>query len=144
MVNVGDTGHDDEGEVVKEPASYGVQSRVVDLVNLLRVQVVVPALPADQVPDDDKREDAQAGGRAPVDQGVAEEEVLDNVVVPTTHAQTDVENGPLPPLRGQVVLLIGIGHKGVVGGHHGNVEVDEVVEEGRLVRARVARGNYIS
>jgi hypothetical protein len=63
----------------------------------------------------------------------AEEEVLDNVVVPAAHAEADVQKGPLPWCRGKVVLLVGVGDKSVVGSHHGNVEVDKVAEEGRLV-----------
>ena len=50
-----------------------------------------------------------------------------------------MENGPLPESRSKVVLLVGIGDEGVVGGHHGDIEVDEVLEERRLVVTRVAR-----
>ena len=55
------------------------------------------------------------------------------VIVPTAHAEADVEKRPLPWLGGKVILLVGVGDKGVVGGHHGDVKVDEVAEEGRLV-----------
>jgi hypothetical protein len=47
----------------------------------------------------------------------------------------------LPPLGGQVVLLIGIRYKGVVGCHHGYVEMDEVVNEGRLVNIGITLGD---
>ena len=50
-----------------------------------------------------------------------------------------MENGPLPESRSKVVLLVGVGDEGVVGGHHGDIEVDEVLEERRLVVTRVAR-----
>lgn len=57
------------------------------------------------------------------------------MVVPAAHAEADVEDRPLPELGCKVVLLVWIGDKGVVGRHHGDVEVQEVPEEGRLVRA---------
>ena len=52
-----------------------------------------------------------------------------------------MQDGPLPELGGEVVLLVRVRDEGVVGGHHGDVEVDEVVEEGRLVGAGVASGD---
>ena len=45
----------------------------------------------------------------------------------------------MPESRSKVVLLVGVGDEGVVGGHHGDIEVDEVLEERRLVVTRVAR-----
>jgi hypothetical protein len=65
-------------------------------------------------------------GGAPVDERVAEEEVLDNVVIPAAHAQADVQERPLPGLGGKIVLLVRVGNEGVVGSHHGDVQVDEV------------------
>lgn len=133
VVDVGDTGHGDEGEVVQEPADDGVDAGVVNVVNVVLAELVVAALPADGVPCDDQSEQSERGGAAPVHERVAEEEVLDNVVVPTTHAETDVQERPLPWSRGQIILLIWVRDKGIVGSHHGNVEVDEVAPEGRLV-----------
>ena len=141
MVNVGDTSHGDEGQVVQEPAEHGVDARVVEVVDLGPSELVVAALSADRVPSDHDEEEADREGRAPVDERVAEQEVLDDMVVPAAHAETDVQEGPLPGLGGEVVLLVRVGNESVVRGHHGDVEVDEVAEEGRLVRARVASGN---
>lgn len=31
------------------------------------------------------------------------------LIVPAAHAKADVEDGPLPELRGKVILLLGIG-----------------------------------
>lgn len=130
VVDICHARHDHKGEVVQEPSRERVQARVVDVVNVRVAELLVAALPADHVPDDDEGEDAQGCGAAPVDERVAEEEVLDGVLVPGAHAEADVENGPLPPLGGKVILLIGIGDESVVRGHHGDVEVDEVSEEG--------------
>jgi hypothetical protein len=63
---------------VQDPADDGVDARVVDLVNLRLLEVVVAALPADQVPGNDETKDTKTGSAAPVDEGVTEKEVLDN------------------------------------------------------------------
>lgn len=88
VVDVGHTGHGDEGGVVQDPTDDGVDAGVVDEVDVGLAEFVVAALPADKVPEDEQAEDAQAGGGAPVDDGVAEEEVLDDEVVPGAHAET--------------------------------------------------------
>lgn len=111
---------------MKEPAYNGIQSGIVDLIDLRRFELVVPALPADEIPCDRRAKDTEGEGAAPIDYGVAEEEVLDDVIVPAAHTETDVKDRPLPELGGEVVLFIGIRHQGVVGCHHGYVEVHEV------------------
>jgi hypothetical protein len=141
VVDVSDAGHGNEGQVVQEPAEHGVDARVVEVVDLGPGELVVAALPADRVPGDHGEEEDDREGRAPVHERVAEQEVLDDVVVPAAHAETDVQERPLPRLGGEVILLVGVGNEGVVRGHHGDVEVDKVAEEGRLVRARVACGD---
>ena len=50
VVDVSDTSHCDEGQVVKEPAEDGVDAGVVELVDLRQGQLLVAALPADGVP----------------------------------------------------------------------------------------------
>jgi hypothetical protein len=61
------------------------------------------------------------------------------VIVPAAHAETDMEDGPLPEAGGEVVLLVRIRDKRIVGSHHSNVKMDKVLEEWRLVVARVTR-----
>lgn len=63
------------------------------------------------------------------------------LVIPAAHTETDVKNGPLPKLRGEVILLIWVGYESIVRCHHGNVEMDEVLEERRLIRARISGGH---
>ena len=142
VMNVSHTRHSDEGEVMQEPADDGVDAGVVEVVDLGPGELVVAALPADRVPREHEEEEAEREGRAPVDGRVAEEEVLDDVVVPAAHAQADVEDGPLPGFGGQVVLFVGVGDEGVVGGHHGDVQVHEVAQEGRFVGAWVSGGDW--
>lgn len=140
VMDISDTSHSHEWHVVQEPSNNGVDTSIVDLINVDLLELVVTALPADQVPGYHEGENAEGGRRAPVHEWVAEEEVLDNGVVPTAHTETDVENRPLPELGCKIVLLIRIGNKGIVRGHHGYVQVDEVLEEGRLVCSGISGG----
>jgi hypothetical protein len=141
VVYVSDTSHDNKWQIVEEPSENRVQASVVDLINVGLRELPEASLPSENIPDSNKTHSTQRQGRSPVGEGVAKEEVLDNLVIPATHAQTNVQNGPLPPLRSKIILLVGIGHKSVVRGHHGNVQVDKVVEEGRLILAGVSRGH---
>jgi len=154
MMDIGNTTHGHEGSVVQCPSDDRIKSGVMDLVNVGLLQVIVTALPAHRVPCDYKTEDTKTGSATPVNEGVAEEEVLDDckvlahfesrlkgskltIIVPSTHTKTNMEKRPLPERGGEIVLLVRIGYKRIVGGHHGNVEMDEVLEEGRLVVPRV-------
>ena len=138
-MDVSDTSHDDEWQVVQEPSDDWVDTSIVDLVDLRLLQLVVATLPSDEVPEDDEAQEAQGGGGTPVDDWVAEEEVLDDGVIPAAHTETDVQDRPLPPLRGEVVLLVWVWDESVVGGGHGDVQVDEVLEERRLVGVGISR-----
>lgn len=96
VMYVGDATHNDKGQVVQEPSNDRIDTCVMNLIQILWLQLVVATLPADSVPNDHQGEYAQRGGGCPVHEWVAEEEVLDCVVVPRAHAQTDIEDGPLP------------------------------------------------
>ena len=63
------------------------------------------------------------------------------MVVPATHAQADVQDRPLPEVRSEIILFVGVGDEGIVRGHHGNVEVDEVAKERGFVGTGVTSGN---
>ena len=144
VVHVGHTSHDNKGKVVQEPASQRIQSCVVDVVDLAIGEVVNASLPSKDVPDDDQTGNTKRSGGAPVDERVAKKEVLDDIITPTAHAKTNVKERPLPPLGSKVILLIGIGNQSVVRCHHSDVQVDEVMEERRLVHASLSRRNCIS
>lgn len=51
------------------------------------------------------------------------------MIIPPAHAETDVQEWPLPELGGEIVLLVWVRDKRVVRGHHGHVQVDKVTEE---------------
>jgi len=114
VVDVGDTTHGHERCVMQNPTDDGVDTGVVDLINVLLGQLVVTALPANQVVGDQKTESGNRSSTGPVDERVTKKEVLDNVVVPAAHAETDIEERPLPRSRGQVILLVRVRDKGVV------------------------------
>jgi hypothetical protein len=85
----------------------------VNLINIGLLQVGVATLPTDGVEQDNETKDAETGGAAPVDEWVAKEKILDDcavlakvhlqttmrgltVVVPSAHAETNMEKRPLP------------------------------------------------
>lgn len=76
MMDVGDTTHGDEGDVVQDPSNERVDARVVNLVHVGLLQVVVATLPAHGVEEHNEAEDTQTGSANPVDKWVAEKEVL--------------------------------------------------------------------
>ena len=63
---------------MEDPTDDRVDSGVVDLVDLALLEVVVASLPTDNVPDDNQAKDTQTGCAAPVDEGVTQQEVLDD------------------------------------------------------------------
>lgn len=101
---------------MQPPSNDRVQTGVVKEIQLALSHVAVSALPADEVERYHAHEDEQRRCAAPVYERVAEQEVLDNVVVPTAHAQADVQQWPLPRFRGKIILFVWVGHKRVVAG----------------------------
>ena len=140
-MHVRHAGHGHERQIVQEPPKDGVQAAVVDLVDFLLLELDVTTLPAHDIPGGEQSDEQEAEGTTPVDCRVAEEEVLYNVVVPPAHSEADVEDGPLPELRSEIVLFVRVGNKRIVRRHHGDVKVEEVAEKGGLVRAWVTGGN---
>ena len=61
---------------MQEPSDNGIETGVVDLIDVGLLKIIVAALPANEVPENHKGEDAEGGSAAPVDGGVAEEKVL--------------------------------------------------------------------
>lgn len=78
VVDISNTTHSNERQVVEEPTDDGVETRVFDVFDFDGLEIVVTALPADQVPKDYKSEDAERSGATPIDGWVTEEEVFDD------------------------------------------------------------------
>lgn len=78
VVDIGDTTHGHKGNVVQEPSDDRVQASIVDLVELMRLEIIISSLPADKIPKNDQTEDTKGGGGAPVDNGVTKKEIFDN------------------------------------------------------------------
>ena len=137
MVDVCDTGHDHKREVVKEPANDWIDGRVVNLVNVGLAELCIASLPPDQIPQHDHGRECQRQGRSPVDERIAKEEVLSDVIFPRTHSKTDIQNRPLPELGCKIILLVWIWHQSVVGCRHCHVEMYKVSKERRLICSRI-------
>lgn len=142
VVHVGDTRHDNKGEIMEEPSSQGIKASIVDLIHIVLSELPKATLPAKNVPNSNETDNTERRSGAPVNERIAKKEVLDDIIIPATHTKTNVQDRPLPPLGGKVVLLIGIRDQGVVGSHHGNIQMDEIVEEGGSVDLGVTRRNY--
>jgi len=141
-MDICDSRHSRKWKIMRKPPNEQVYPRMYNVVNVPLRKIRVSTLPADSIPTEHKGENGKGGGRAPVDNRISEEIVLDDVIIPGAHPDTDMEDGPLPPFRSQVVLLIGFRHKGVVGRHHGNVKVDEVPQKGGSEGLFVGLGKY--
>lgn len=135
--------HNNEGQVMQEPAHNRVNPAIVNMIHIHRLKLQIPTLPPNRVPSNQQREDAERGRGPPVHERIAEQEVLDRIIVPAAHPQADVQNRPLPELGREVILLIRIGHERVIRRHHRDVEMDEVAQERRPVAARVAGGEFL-
>ena len=127
MVDISDTRHSNERHVVQEPSNDRVDTGIMDVIDIGLLELVIASLPANEVPGDHQGEYAERGCGAPVYEGVAQEEILDDCIVPTTHSEADIEYRPLPELGCEIVLLVGVWNKSVVGCHHGYIQMDEVL-----------------
>ncbi len=63
------------------------------------------------------------------------------MVIPAAHTKANVENGPLPEVGSEVILLVRVRNESVVGGHHCDVEVEKVADEGGFVGPWITGGN---
>lgn len=134
--------YDDERKVVEELVGNGVDICIVDLVDFVGVQVFEVMLLVDEVLGDDEVDEVQVDSGVLVDERIVEEEVFDDFIVLIVYVQIDVQDGLLLLFRSQIILFIWIGDEGVVGGYYGDVEMDEVVEEGVFVGISIGSGDY--
>lgn len=58
MMDVRDSRHGDEGQVMEDPADDGIEAGIVDVVDVVGFEFVVAALPADEVPQREEGEQA--------------------------------------------------------------------------------------
>lgn len=129
VVNICHTCHDNKWKIVENPANNRIQPGIMDMVNVGLAEVFIASLPADKVPKDQDTKHAQAGSAAPVNRRVSEEVVFNNAVVPGTHAKANLEYRPLPEFRRKIILFVWVRDKGVVRSHHGNIQVNKVLEK---------------
>lgn len=123
VVEIRDTAHDKERNVVKEPAEEGNFGNVEPVVPLSRSPLLVVALLTKNVPGANDQEEKHRDGREVPNDGSTEEVELDHVVAPATHAETETQEWPVERLGSENVLLVGVGDQGIVGGPHGDVQM---------------------
>jgi hypothetical protein len=73
---------------------------------------------------------------------VPDEVILALLRGPAAHPQSQVEPRPVERFGGEDVFLVWVRDEGVVGGHHGHVEMPKVGEEGGAVEFGVALGDW--
>lgn len=146
VMHVSHTRHRDKGNVMQDPADERIKPGVMDLVNVTLLKFVISPLPSNQIPSNQCYHYTKTCGRSPVYDRVTQQEIFHNlmknkllaskavlevltVIVPCTHSESDIEDRPLPELRRQIVLFIGVWDKSVVRCHHCHVEMHKVSEE---------------
>lgn len=112
------------------------------MVDVGLAKISIASLPANKVPKDQETKNPQAGCATPVNKWVSEEVVFNNTFIPGTHAKTNLKYRPLPEFRRKIILLVWVRDKSVVGCHHGNIQVNKVLEKFRLVGSRITRRHY--
>lgn len=78
VVDIGNTSHGNEWQVMQKPSNDGVETGIMDLVEVRLLELIVAALPADEIPCNHEAENAEGCGREPIDEWISEKEVLDN------------------------------------------------------------------
>ena len=100
--------HRDKRQVVQEPADDWIDTTVVYLVDFNRLEFLVTALPTDEIPANEYEKASERRCASPVHNRIAQEEILDDVIIPAAHAKANVQDGPLPEMGSEVVLLVRI------------------------------------
>lgn len=143
MVHVGDSCHGHKWKIMQHPAYNREDAGVMNVVYFRERELFIATLPAYKIPEHDNAEGKQRKRAAPVHERIAEKEVFYDAVVPAAHAEADIEDGPLPELRGKIILFVGVRDKRIVGCHHGDVEMHEIAEERRFIGAWITSGHCI-
>lgn len=100
--------------------------------------ILILPLHSHEVESQSEDPDNHADGTAPPDNRRTDQIILDLVVCPSTHSQSEVEEGPIGWRRGENVFLVRVGHQSIVRSHHGNVKMPEILPEGGLVEFDIA------
>lgn len=82
--------------------------------------LVLPLYP-DQEECKQGKTDEQTRGTEPPDKRITQKIILDLVVSPATHSQTEFQHRPIRRLGSKDVVLVRVRHERVVRGHHCNV-----------------------
>ncbi len=71
MMHICHSSHRHKRQIMKKPSCHGIQSAVMDLIDITGLKLIVSSLPADEVPEYQQTENSQRGGRRPVNEGIS-------------------------------------------------------------------------
>lgn len=108
---------------------------------LTRIHVNILALLPQQIHSKDAHRQNQTESGTPPDNWGSNEIVFRLVVAPSTHPQAEFEPWPVSWFGSEDILLVGVGDEGVVGCHHGYVEMPEIAQERRFVELHISSGH---
>jgi hypothetical protein len=128
---------------MEEPSEERNLAHMKQVSPLLSVQILVLALPSEEVESKRDKPDAQADGATPVDDRCTQEVVFRLGIAPPTHAKSEMHERPVEGFGRQNVLLVRIGYERIVRVHHRDVEMPEISEERALVESRLAYGKAV-
>ena len=115
--------------VVETPAEERDLANIEHMIPLPRIHVLVLPLGPEQVHSKRRNSNSQTDSAAPPDNWCTEEVILDLSIAPSTHPQSEVQEGPVKRLRSQDVFLVRIGDESVVRSHHRYVEMPPITKE---------------
>lgn len=105
---------------------------------LSRVHILIFPLPPQHIHNKRQQAHAQANRSTPPNHGCTNEVVLELLIAPAAHPQTEVEERPVERLGRKDIFFVGVGYECVVRGHHRHIEVPKVAEERRFVKLGVS------
>lgn len=129
---------------MQHPPNDWVKTGIVDVVNIRLGKFSISSLPTHEIPKNQKGKYSKTQSTPPIYERVSEKVVLDGVVIPGAHTKAHIEYRPLPELRGEVILLVRIRDKSIVGRHHSDIQMDKILPERRLVRSGITWWNYVT
>lgn len=143
MMNIRHSSHNNERQIMQNPSNDWVQARIMDMVDICLGKLIVTSLPAHEIPNYQEPKDAKAKCTSPVNEWVAKEIVFNSIVIPRAHPEPNIKYWPLPKFRGEIILFIWVRNQRIVGRHHGNIQMNKVFQERRLVGSWITRWDCI-
>jgi hypothetical protein len=90
MMDIGDSAHHDEWDIMESPTDQWIESVIVPFINILLGEVFAASLPPEKIDKEGNTEESQGSSAAPVNDRITQQKVLDDVIIPRAHSETDV------------------------------------------------------